>query len=57
VLLITATRWWGLDHPIKVFRMFFWMIWRAFVNLWYIVIPIAAIIVLDIQARLREQRK
>ena len=54
---LVASAWWCGMHPLRSLRMFFWGMWHAlFVNLWYVAIPMVAIIVLDVEVHLRNRR-
>ena len=49
-----ASYWWCGMRPLLSLRMFCWGIWHALiVNLWFVAIPMVAIIVLDLEVRLR----
>ena len=54
--LVGAIWWAGWEHPKSCLRVFYYFLWWTFVGLWYIVIPLVAIVVLDIQMRLRERK-
>jgi hypothetical protein len=52
---LVASAWWcGIEHPTKILWMFFWGLWRSFVAVWYIALPMTAIVILDVQRRLRK---
>ena len=51
---LVASSWWcGLAHPRNIVLMFCVGLWGAFVQLWYVTIPMTAVVVLDVQRRLR----
>jgi len=55
---LVASVWWcGIGHPKNILWMFCRGLWQAFVAVWYISIPMTAIVILDVQRRLREHRK
>jgi len=53
-LLGVAIWWTGWRNCFHDFIVF---LWWTFIGLWYIVIPLVAIVVLDIQMRIRERKK
>ena len=54
---LVASVWWCGMHPLRSLRMFCWGIWHAlFLNLWFVAIPMVAIVVLDVEVRLRTRR-
>lgn len=55
VYWLVASCWWcGFTHPGNIVLMFCGGLWGAFVQLWYVTIPMTAVVVLDVQRRLRE---
>ena len=54
--LIVSCWWCGLAHPRNIVLMFCGCLWCTFVQLWYVAIPMTAVVVLDVQRRLRERR-
>ena len=54
---LVASIWWCGMHPQRSLRMFCLGLWHAFfVNLWYVAIPMVAVILLDVQVRVRDRR-
>ena len=51
---LVASAWWcGIGHPKKILWMFCSGLWQAFCGVWYVALPMTAIVILDFLRRLR----
>ena len=55
--LFVSCWWCGISNPRNIFRMFLCGFWSVFTWFWYVTIPMTAVVVLDVQRRLRERRQ
>ncbi len=55
--LFVSCCWCGLSHPKNIVRMFLGGFWCVFVWFWYVMLPMTAVIILDLQRRLRGRRQ
>ena len=55
--LFVSCWWCGISNPLNIFRMFLGGFWAVFVWFWYVTLPMTAVVVLDVQRRLRKRKE